>query len=186
MRRFQRFIERHASARRLVVLVALLAMAMLSVHVIDTPWSLVRLRSMTGGLGILDMELHYSGRHAYDLLTALGPGGRSFYLWRMLAALDVVLPVLFAAVLSVGMAVGFRGLIGEQSRIRRLQVLPLIALAADYSENVLIAFLLLRFPVEHSRIAALAGWVTTTKQLAYAASIIVCIAAGAARWRTRR
>ena len=181
MSRFHQAVERCATGRLLVVLALILAVVMMSVQAFDAPWSLVRLKHMTGGVSILDMQFHYSAQGAQDLLTALGPDGRSFYLWRILAALDVVLPALFAAVLTVAMAVSFRGSVDERSPWRLVQWLPLIAALLDYVENVLIATLLVDFPTAHPAVAAAAGWTTTAKQLAYVTSVVVCLTAAAVR-----
>lgn len=177
MKPIRHALDRYATSRSLVALIVLLTFAMVSVHILDTPWSLVRLKHMTGGVSILDAQLHYSADGARNLLTALGAHGRTFYLWRVLAALDVLLPALFATVLTVAMAVGFRGLVGERSAWRFAQWLPLGAMLLDYAENGLIATLLLDFPVEHRIVAAAAGWMTTAKQLGYMACVIVCLAA---------
>jgi hypothetical protein len=141
---------------------------------------------MTGGVSILDAQFHYSAQGARDLLTALGPDGRAFYLWRVLAALDVLLPALFATVLTVAMAVSFRGLVDERSAWRIAQWLPLTAMMLDYTENALIAKLLLGFPAEHNALAAAAGWATTAKQLAYLTCVAVCATAAAGRLANRR
>ena len=181
MSRFHQAVERCATGRLLGVLALILAVVMMSVQAFDAPWSLVRLKHMTGGVSILDMQFHYSAQGAQDLLTALGPDGRSFYLWRILAALDVVLPALFAAVLTVAMAVSFRGSVDERSPWRLVQWLPLIAALLDYVENVLIATLLVDFPTAHPVIARpRPGWTTTAKQLAYVTSVVVCLTAAAA------
>jgi hypothetical protein len=95
-------IRRLAHPRILVALVAAVVLAMLTIHVFATPWSLVRLRALTGGLSILDMEPHYSGAAAYQRLADLGAVGRAFYLRRILLGLDIVLPPLMALMLSVG------------------------------------------------------------------------------------
>ena len=185
MSRFRQVVERHATGRLLALLIFILLVAMVSVHVLDTPWSLVHLKRMTGGVSILDAQFHYSARGAHELLTALGPDGRAFYLWRILASLDVLLPALFATVLSVAMAVGFRGLVDERSPWRLVQWLPLTAMLLDYVENALIAKLLVDFPVEHHALAAAAGWTTTAKQLAYVTCVVVCLTAAAARYRSQ-
>lgn len=181
MSRFHRAVERRATGRLLLVLVLILVVVMVSVQALDVPWSLVHLKRMTGGVSVLDMQFHYTAQGARDLLTALGPDGRSFYLWRMLAALDVVLPALFATVLSVGMAVAFRGPVDERSPWRLAQWLPLTAMLLDYIENGLIAKLLLDFPAEHPALAAAAGWTTTAKQVAYLTSVGICLTAAAVR-----
>ena len=178
---FHQMVERRATGRMLVALVLILAVVMVSVQALDVPWSLVRLKHMTGGVSILDMQFHYSARGARDVLTALGPEGRDFYLWRILAALDVLLPALFATVLTAAMAVSFRGVVEQRSAWRFAQWLPLAAMLLDYIENAFIAKLLLDFPREHATLAAVAGWTTTAKQFAYLACVLVCVAAGVAR-----
>jgi hypothetical protein len=186
MSRFHRMVDRYATARLLVVLLLIFAVVMVSVQALDVPWSLVHLERMTGGVSILDMQFHYSAQGARDLLTALGPDGRSFYLRRILAELDVMLPALFAVVLSVATAVSFRGLVDERSGWRLAQWLPIAAMLLDYAENVLIAKLIFDFPVEHPAVAAAAGWTTTAKQLAYVTSVAVCLGAAAVRFGRRR
>jgi hypothetical protein len=151
------------------------------VHQVDMPWSLVHLKQMTGGVSILDERVHYSAQEAQDQLAALGSKGRDFYLRRILAELDLVLPVIFALVLTVAMATAFRGLVAEGSRWRFLQWLPVAAMVLDFTENALIAALLLDYPTTHPALAALAGWTTTAKLLAYLASVVTCLVAGAAR-----
>lgn len=177
MKQLPQFMERLTSRSRLIALFAFVVVALVSVHVVNTPWSLVRLRSISGGPVILDMEFHYNAQHAQELLTAIGPAGRSFYLWRMLGALDIVLPAIFAAFLLVAMSMAFRGVVAKESPLRALQWLPLAALALDYTENVLIASLLLTFPVHHPLVAAIAGWTTSAKTIAYATNVVVCLCA---------
>lgn len=176
------FARRFATPRAFVALLVALALAMVSIHILPTPWSLVRLRAITGGVSILDMEAHYTPAQAYARLLALREAGRSFYLWRVLTGLDVVLPFLMALTLSAGIQL----LVGVRSGGGRWVLLPWYAAAADYLENLLIGFLLVQFPVEHPGVALVAGWVTTLKLLLYAMSTMTLAGLAARRiWRTR-
>jgi hypothetical protein len=178
MHRLLRLIRVLARWRRLALLVCLLALAMVSIHVAPTPWSLVRLRAVTNGVSILDMEAHYSGADAYRRLVALGETGRRFYLWRILGGLDVVLPVLMALTLSVAIRTALGAGVAGGDRRERWVWIPWMGAAFDYLENVLIAFLLLSFPTSHDNVGAVAGWVTSAKLVAYVVSMIVAVVLG--------
>ena len=176
------FARRFATPRAFVVLLVALALAMVSIHVLPTPWSLVRLRAITGGVSILDMEAHYTAAQAHARLLALGEAGRSFYLWRVLGGLDVVLPFLMALTLSTGIQL----LVGGRGVSERWVLLPWYGAAADYLENLVIGFLLITFPTEHPSVALVAGWITTLKLLLYAMSTFALIGFGARRiWQLR-
>lgn len=176
-------IRRLARPRILAALVGAVVLAMLTIHVFATPWSLVRLRALTGGVSILDMEPHYSGSAAYQRLVDLGALGRAFYLHRIFLGLDIVLPPLMALMLSVGIrvALGPRVRAGDPSE--RLTLIPWVAVALDYTENILIGLMLVSFPARHPYIGALAGWVTTAKQIAYISALPVILGAV---WSRRR
>lgn len=176
-------IRRLARPRILAALVGAVVLAMLTIHVFATPWSLVRLRALTGGVSILDMEPHYSGAAAYQRLLDLGDAGRAFYLRRVLFGLDIVLPPLMALMLSVAIRVALGPQIRAGDSRERLTLIPWIAVALDYTENILIGLMLVSFPTQHSYIGTLAGWVTTAKQLAYVAALPIILVAV---WNRRR
>jgi hypothetical protein len=181
MRSLLSFVRRFATPRAFAVLLVALALAMVSIHLVPTPWSLVRLRATTGGVSILDMEAHYTPSEAYARLTALGEAGRRFYLWRVLAGLDVVLPFLMALTLSAGIQL----LVGGRGGSERWVLLPWYGAAADYLENLVIGSLLITFPTEHPFVAFVAGWITTLKLLLYASSTFALIGFGARRvWQS--
>ena len=181
MNRILILVRRLARPPILLGLVITLVLAMLSIHVVDTPWSLVRFRHVTGGLSILDQEMHYSGAQAYHRLAALGETGRHFYLWRLLAGLDVVIPLLIALTLSVAILLLLSGRGVSSDTQDRWALLPWLGAALDYGENVAIGVLLLAFPSPHQVLAGIAGWITTAKLTAYAASVLVVVALGVQR-----
>lgn len=175
--------RRLARPRILGALVLLVVLAMLTIHVFPTPWSLVRLRALTSGVNILDMEPHYSGDAAYQRLVDLGAIGRDFYLRRILLGLDVVLPPLMGLLLAVGTRVALGPRVAAGDRREQLTLIPWVAVGLDYTENILIGFMLVTFPARHPYIGALAGWVTTAKQLGYLSGLV---AIGVAAWNRRR
>ena len=186
MNGIQLVVRRLARPPILVGLVVTLMLAMVSIHVVDTPWSLVRLRHLTGGLTILDQELHYSSAQAYQRLVSLGEAGRHYYFWRILAGLDVVMPLLMALTVSVAIRVLLSARREPTDAHERWVLLPWAGAALDYAENVAIGVLLLAFPSRHPVVAAIAGWITTAKLSAYIASVFVVVALTLRRWRAGR
>jgi len=172
LRRLEAFIDRIASVRVLIVCSVLLAAVLVSVQVLDLPWSLPRLKQISGGTGILDMKFHYSALEAYRTLNALGAEGRRFYLVRILGGIDVLLPLLMAFLLSVAITLVMRR---SYRRVRWLKLVPFAATLIDYLENTVIAVLLLTYPERHLSLAAAAGWITTTKFVVYWCSCLIVI-----------
>ena len=163
-------LMRISTPRAMVVSIVLVVLALISVHLLDAPWSLIRLREISGKGEILDMRLHYSPPEAYALLDGLGPSGREFYLWRLLGFADVLLPLIFWFFGSIAITLGF------PSR-PALRWFPAAALGFDYLENAAIAGLLVTFPRRHPALAAIAGWLTTTKFVFYGLSLALVLLA---------
>ena len=75
-----------------VILAALIGFLILGYLVNSRPFGIAQLKEMTGGVGILDMEILYTPEQAYAQLAALGEVGRAFYLTHIIP-LDLLLPV---------------------------------------------------------------------------------------------
>jgi hypothetical protein len=173
----EKILSRLVGKRQFFVALFLLIISMLSIHVLDVPWSLVRLDRIAGGIGILDMQFHYSGKDAYNLLNALGSQGREFYIFKMLCFADIFLPLIMAFFLFIAINLSLRKSVGERTA-DILTMLPLGAMLFDYVENALIAVLLLTFPEKHILLASISGYVTTIKFILYWAGASASIVGG--------
>lgn len=139
---------------------------------IDLSWTLRGFERLTGGVGILDMRWHYDAATAYNVLARQGSVGRAAYL-RMLWSLDLAIPPSVALWLATAITLEARRLSHWGTLLRTLSLIPVLAGTADFIENSLISCLLRYYPTRHPQLAALAGWVTTTKQLLYGSSLII-------------
>ncbi len=142
----------------------------LSVNLLDMPISLPRMKALTGGHTILDMVPFYTAEKAYQMLTAYGPAGRQHYL-RILFTVDIVLPILAASFLAVAITLVFPA--GHP--LRKLNVAPLLALAADYVENAAALALLLNYPNRLDGVASVAGAFTLAKHGLYWGSALLVL-----------
>ena len=111
----------------------------------------------TGGANILDSEFGYSTDKAYQMLTALGGEGRSFYLTKIL---PIDFPFPFAYMLCY---VGWIALLIKHSTTKKLckylLLAPVLAMLFDWIENVGIIAMLKHYP-------NLPTWAVTTASTA--------------------
>ncbi len=105
-----------------------------------------KLTRMAGGMKILDMmPTGYSEAYVKGLLAALGPDGRSAYLWEQIP-LDLVFPLLFGVSYCLLQAFILKKLGKFHEVYFYLCLLPVLAGLADYMENLGIILLLTSYP----------------------------------------
>lgn len=125
--------------------------------------TLAHLQDVSGGMPVFDMRpTGYDMEDAQNLLAALGPAGRQYYLWRQIP-LDLVYPALFGFsffLLAIWLGVKL------QAFQRSLTVCAYIAVAAavfDYVENFLIILILRDFPNLSDTLVGAANMATVVK-----------------------
>ena len=96
------WLNRNASARLLVLLLAILIPQLLALNFVDLPFSIPRIKALSGGVSILDLEFYYTADAAYRHLAAYGPEGRRLYAWGLLTV-DVVLPALLFLTFAIAL-----------------------------------------------------------------------------------
>lgn len=143
---------------------------------------IAKLREMTGGIGMLDMELFYSPAQAYTNIDSLGPDGREFYVW--LLVLD------FAVILAFGlMQSAFTTLLLQKLSVPekwlRLNLLPFARGMCDVLENCCLLFIVCHYPTTFEGIARIANIMTMLKWLTMAASMgVILLALIGLGWKT--
>lgn len=148
-------------------------------------FSLPHAASGCGGQPVLDQRWGYTPAQVAEYLRGCGVAGRAAIAAQQDA--DLVYPGLFGAALTVSSALLLRVVLRDRHRAHLLVFLPMITMAADYSENIGIRVLLAAYPKQPGIVPALSA-VTTVKLATGWASIAVLVVlaatAGIRRLRT--
>jgi hypothetical protein len=144
------------------VLAALVGILVTGFLVNGRPFGIAELKSITGGVGILDMEVFYTPEQAYAFLAAMGEAGRAFELTHIIP-LDLLVPFFYALFLSTFISWILRHWLSAASPWHRLNVIPVIGALFDYLENLGIIAMLLAWPMEMYSIAQITMAATLLK-----------------------
>ncbi len=178
--RISNSLQKYTSRYYLIPLIILFAA--LAVWIDRGPIGNTRLKELSGGLGMLDMQhFGYSETVAYDMLAQIGPAGRTFY--AQLLGVDVV----FALVYMLMQSLLLTNLLQRAhiaGRWQLLNLLPWLRSGLDILENGALLGLLYRFPARLAGLAFLASTLTLLKWLVYGIVIGLLFALGA--WVTAR
>ncbi|MDD1690156.1 MAG: hypothetical protein LUQ66_05800 [Methanoregula sp.] len=151
-----------AITSRRSMLIALAGLLITGALVNGRPFGVAELKSITGGVGILDMEVLYTPDQAYAFLAAMGEAGRSFELTRIIP-LDLLVPFFYALFLSTFITWLLHRWLPAESRWYRLNVIPVIGALFDYLENIGIIAMLLVWPAEMYSVAQITMAATLLK-----------------------
>ena len=143
-----------------------------------------RLLEISGGAGILDLEMGYSPGRAYGLLTAYGSEGRAFYLQRILP-LDMLFGVVYFLCFICLMRLFLQQKAPRPSH-RAFYALPALTLLFDYAENLLSAVMLWQYPQQLTALCRIASCMTVVKYLFTVASIAAILGLGISSVLARR
>ncbi len=146
-------------------------------------WSLPRLRGLAGGLDPFDLRpFGYDATAARDLLAALGPAGRDFYL-TVQHGLDTAFPALMAVTLALAYH-----LLAPLAAARVLALVAIAAAGFDYLENRAVAALLRSGPegASDAMIAAASRWTQLKSAAVTLALVSLIVLLALAAWRHLR
>jgi len=170
------FLERHATSRRALSMLILLLATMVLVNRADLPFTGPWLSRISGGGEFLDVHFFYTSDDAQTVIADYGPAGRhaclAFY-----CSWDVAIPVLAMTFTALGLATTW----GLGGRRRWLLLVPALALAFDFLENLLLSVLLIRYPDGPRCLAGGAGVITLLKWVTYGTSAGVVLAGSLGR-----
>lgn len=162
------------------VLAALAGIMVTGFLVNGRPFGIAELKSITGGVGILDMEVYYTPEQAYAFLTAMGEAGRAFELTHIVP-LDLLVPLFYGLFLSTFISWLLHRWLPKASPWHRLNVIPVIGALFDYLENLGIIAMLFAWPMEMYSIAQITMAATLLK-FGFSALAGVVIIAALAGW----
>ena len=161
------------------ILAALAGFFLFGFLVNSRPFGAAELMAITGGVGLLDMQVLYTPEQAYAHLAAMGEAGRAFDLTRIVP-LDMFVPFFAALAFSLVITWLLHRWLPQKSRWHRLNVVPVIGGICDYLENIGIVVMLLAWPAALPDIARFTMTATVFKFALYALAftIIFCALAG--------
>ena len=121
-----------------------------------TPGGVLTLRRLAAGELQVDVRLAYSPETLYRLLENYGETGRRSF--RRMLLVDMIFPAVYGTALYLladSLALANQAS-SPTANIARSA--PICAAAFDYAENVLLLYVLHRFPARHALIARAAGF----------------------------
>ncbi len=182
-RRLRRAEAALARPRLLVALLAVYVPFFVVYFASPIAFSLPHAAAACHGQPILDQRWGYSPQEVADYLQACGGVGRAAITAQQAA--DLVYPALFAAVLTVGLALLLRAVrVPERHWVHALVLLPAISAGADYLENAGIRTLLATFPRQPAIVPAVSAVTTVKLATGWACTgvLMVLAAAAGSRW----
>jgi len=142
MNRFLDTIIQKSSWKKAVIFTALFLAAFITINFSSI--GVAGLLEITGGPSILDFEVGYTQEEAYDMLTALGPEGRAFYLTKGMP-LDFPFPVSYMLCYVALMALLIKHT-APKKWCKYLLFMPVLAMLFDFTENIGIIVMLNSYP----------------------------------------
>lgn len=139
------------------------------------PFGSGKLRELSGGTGMLEMQFGYSEVRAYAILEKLGSVGRQLYV--KLLGLDFLFILVYAGFQSL-LITALMKKANWNARLAKLNLLPLLGSALDIAENCLLLFLILSFPIQHASVVRISSAVTAVKLAIYYGCMAVILILG--------
>lgn len=151
-------LGRYAKARFIVPCLALVVSILALME--NGPFGIAKLRSLSGGTGMLDMMFGYSPPVVHGLLEKIGGAGRLLY--SRLLLLDFAFAVAYTALQALLITALLRKA-AMDGLWKRLNLLPFVRSLLDFVENGILLFVLNSFPEYPQIIVYLASAITLVK-----------------------
>jgi len=142
MKTFEKIIRNHLQGRKVLSFFIVANI----VYVLMLTVTIPNVMEHTEGMKLLDMmPLGYDSEYVDSLFSTLGQVGRDSYLYRQIP-LDMLYPILFGISFCLVLAYFLNKLNKLRAPFLYLCLLPLLAGAADYAENIGIITMLTDYP----------------------------------------
>lgn len=171
----------HRASTGWVTLVALIAFVLFLALVL--PRQAAGADMGAGDAGSPDTSLWYSPGDLYRMAEAYGGEGRRAYI-RARFTFDLVWPLVYAAFLGTAISWLYRRAFPVKSLWQRANLVPLLGLLFDYTENAFTSLVMWRYPARTLLVDWLAPLFTFAKWVFVGGSfLLLAIAIGVAAWR---
>jgi len=138
-----------------------------------------RLEEIAGSGCILDLRKHFTEAEAFAVLSQYGDEGRRLYI--RLALVDTIYPLAYGALFSLVLAFLLPRAFSPTSPLRKLALLPALAVGMDYLENAGLITMTVTFPERWPRLGMAAGLFNAAKWT-IVATCFALAAAGLLGW----
>lgn len=162
------------------ILAALAGFLVVAFLVNGRPFGIAQLKEISGGTGVLDMEILYTPDQAHAFLAAMGEAGRAFDLTHVIP-IDLFVPFFYALFLSTFITWLLHRWLPVESGWHRLNVIPVAGAVFDYLENLGIIAMLLAWPARMPEIAQFT-MASTLLKFSFSAAAFLIVAVAIAGW----
>jgi len=171
--RLQNWIYRKASLRTLIIAI----MVVIPFNLLVFPVLSARFATLTNGLQTLDVQIGYLPSTAQAQVAQYSGDAIRHYLLTEWTA-DLIFPLAYTTVLTCILAVFLRVTTTETDPLRRIALLPLLMMASDYAENILVSLLVLSFPNGSNFTSLAAAVASATKWVLVFTSLLLILYSG--------
>lgn len=165
-------IERVAKLRWVIVFLVLfiISLSLINGDIIGVK----KLKEITGGVGILDLESSYTPEYAYDILELQGERGREFYR-NLLIYQDFIFPVIYTVFWIILIIYLYSKWLNNRKLLASIVIVPLIGGICDLTENILILNMLSAYPEKLYKLAYYSNIFTNIKNISILMSVVLTI-----------
>jgi len=128
----------------------------------------------TGGKATPDLSFVYSTSDLYEMAQSYGADGRSSYV-KARFTFDLVWPLVYTLFLVTSISWPFVKVFPAESVWQRANLVPLLAMALDYLENVSTSIVMARYPARTDVVDTLATIFTPLKWVFVSVSFILLL-----------
>lgn len=158
-------MQKYANIKNIIML--FIAFVIILIAMNKGPIGSAELMKLSGGVGMIDMELGYSPAIAYGMLYNMGSAGRQLY--SALLCLDFLFITVFMFLQSLVISKLLKKS-GAAEHFKTLSLLPFAGGILDAVENIFILILLFMYPAELVLTAQISNIITILKFIMYGAS----------------
>ncbi|MBZ0278984.1 MAG: hypothetical protein K8I60_22755 [Anaerolineae bacterium] len=171
--RLSSFIQQRSSGRLLLLLTVV--MIVLGILMVSPLSPSEELMALANGRNVPDAQIWRTPDDLYSLLADYGAYGIQLYLTRV-SPVDLFIPIGQALFLAVALSLVLRRITAAGNRWRMLNLLPFVAMAGDYLENISIVAIMRAYPTHLDTLAGAATLFTFVKTVVSVAAVVLILA----------
>lgn len=137
-----------------------ITLAIILIFMEKGPFGTTKLRQLSGGKGMLDMEFGYSISQVYSMLDVIGNNGQQLYI--KLLCLDFLFMIFYVLFQSLIIAALIKKA-GLNDYFKIVNILPFLRSALDIIENFLLLKILLGYPLKMPALVNISSIITISK-----------------------